>query len=72
MKVKNLDFATVILGRAPGVALLAFSFLANSCLSAPACMLQVYGRVLPSGALDPLLWVTLATLVAVQLSMSPR
>jgi ATP-binding cassette subfamily C exporter for protease/lipase len=67
MKVKEPDFPAVrslVWRQAP--ALLVFSFLANLLLVSPLYMLQVYDDFLPSGALDPLVWLTLATLVAIR------
>ena len=55
MKVKEPDFAAVmslVWRQAP--ALLVFSFLANLLLVSAVYGLQVYDRVLPSGALDTL------------------
>jgi ABC-type protease/lipase transport system fused ATPase/permease subunit len=66
MKVKEPDFAVVmslVWRQAP--ALLVLSFLANLLLFSAVYGLQVYDRVLPSGARDRLLWVTPATLVAI-------
>jgi ABC-type protease/lipase transport system fused ATPase/permease subunit len=66
MKVKQPDFAVVmslVWDRAP--ALLVLSFLANLLLVSAVYGLQVYDRVLPSGALDTLVWLTVATLVAI-------
>jgi ABC-type protease/lipase transport system fused ATPase/permease subunit len=64
MKVKPPDFAVVmslLWRQAP--ALLVFSFLATLLLVRPIYGLQVYDDVLPSGALDTLVWLTVATLV---------
>jgi ATP-binding cassette, subfamily C, type I secretion system permease/ATPase len=46
--------------------LFVFSFLANLLLLVSAIyLLQVYDRVLSSGSLDTLLWLTVAMLVAI-------
>jgi ATP-binding cassette, subfamily C, type I secretion system permease/ATPase len=66
MKVKQPDFAAVmslVWRQAP--ALLVLSFLANLLLFSTVYGLQVYDRVLPSGVLDTLVWLTVATLVAI-------
>jgi ABC-type protease/lipase transport system fused ATPase/permease subunit len=66
MKVKQPDFAAVMsLVWRQGPALLVFTFLANLLLVSAVYRLQVYDRVLPSGALDRLVWLTAATLVAI-------
>src|SRR5262245_51076260 len=62
MKVIERDFAVVMFlvwRQAP--ALLVFSVLATLLLFGAVYGLQVYDRVLPSGARDTLLWVTPAT-----------
>ena len=47
-------------------ALFVFSFLLNLLLLVSAvCMLQLYDCVLSSGSLDTLVWLTVATLVAI-------
>jgi ABC-type protease/lipase transport system fused ATPase/permease subunit len=66
MKVKQPDFAVVmslVWRQAP--ALLVLSFLANLLLVSAVYGLQVHDNVLPSGALDTLVWLTVATLVAI-------
>ena len=66
MKVKEPDFAAVmslVWRQAP--ALLVFSFLAILLLVSAVYGLQVCDDVLPSGALDTLVWLTVATLVAI-------
>jgi ATP-binding cassette subfamily C exporter for protease/lipase len=66
MKVKQPDFAVVMFlvwRQAP--ALLVLSCLATLLLVSAVYGLQVYDRVLPSGALDTLVWLTIATLVAI-------
>jgi ABC-type protease/lipase transport system fused ATPase/permease subunit len=66
MKVKQPDFAVVmplVWRQAP--ALLVLSFLVNLLLVSAVYGLQVYDRVLPSGARDTLAWLTVATLVAI-------
>jgi ATP-binding cassette, subfamily C, bacterial exporter for protease/lipase len=73
MKVKQPDFAAVmslVWRQVP--ALLVFSFLANLLLVSAVYGLQVYDRVLPSGALDTLVWLTVATLVAHHHHFSPQ
>jgi ATP-binding cassette, subfamily C, bacterial exporter for protease/lipase len=66
MKVKESDFAVVMsLVWRQAAALLALSCLANLLLVSAVYRLQVYDRVLPSGALDTLVWPTVATLVAI-------
>jgi ATP-binding cassette subfamily C exporter for protease/lipase len=52
---------SLVWGQAP--ALLVLSFLATLVLV--GAVLLVYDRVLPSGALDTLVWLTVATLVAI-------
>jgi hypothetical protein len=80
MKVKEPDFAVMSLVWRQAPALLAFSFLATLLLVSP-----VYGLQACDGV-DPLVWLTLATLVAIhhhhfslqagsnrsRLSISPR
>ena len=67
MKAKGHHFRTVmslVWRQAP--ALFVFSLLANLLLLVGAIyMLQVYDRVLSSGSLDTLLWLTVATLAAI-------
>ena len=74
MKVREPHFAAVmswVWRQAP--ALFVFSFLANLLLLVSAIyMLQIYDRVLSSGSLDTLLWLTLATVVAIQHHFSPQ
>jgi PrtD family type I secretion system ABC transporter len=64
---KNRDFASTMSALpAQAPALLLFSFLANLLLLASAVyMLQVYARVLSSGSLDTLVWLTIVTVAAI-------
>jgi len=66
MKAKQPDFAVVmsLVSRQTSV-LLVISFFAKLLLFSPIYGLQVYDRVVPSGALDTLVWLTVATLVAI-------
>jgi ABC-type protease/lipase transport system fused ATPase/permease subunit len=74
MKVKEPDLAAgmpLVWRQAP--ALLVLSFLATLLLVSAVYGLQVYDRVLPSGVLDILVWLTVATLVAIHHNhFSPR
>ena len=66
MNLKEPDLAAVmslVCRQAP--ALLVLSFLANLLPFSAVYGLQVYDNVLPSGALDTLVWLTVATLVAI-------
>ena len=66
MNLKEPDLAVVMsLVRRQAPALLVFGFLANLLLFSAIYGLQVYDRVLSSGALDTLMWLTVATLVAI-------
>ena len=66
MKVKEPDFAVMVsLAWRQAPALLVLRFLATLLLFSAVYRLQVYDRVLPSGALDTLVGLTVATLVAI-------
>src|SRR5262245_54038948 len=66
MPVKEPHFTAVMaLARRQAPALLLFSFLANLLLLVSAIyMLQIYNRVLASGSLDTLVWLTVVALAA--------
>jgi ABC-type protease/lipase transport system fused ATPase/permease subunit len=65
MKVKQPDFAVMSLVWRQAPALLVLSCLANLLLVSAVYGLQVYDDVLPSRARDTLVWLTVATLVAI-------
>jgi ATP-binding cassette subfamily C exporter for protease/lipase len=64
---KQLSFAAAMAGiRRQLPALVTFSFLANLLLLVSAIyMLQIYDRVLSSGSMDTLLWLTVVALAAI-------
>src|SRR5258708_7014492 len=67
MQSKEPSFAAAMAAiRRQVPALIAFSFLANLLLLVSAIyMLQIYDRVLSSGSMDTLLWLTIVALAAI-------